>query len=202
MKRIIIAALCLLLQVTTFMLPSSKTQLRVLTHPIGMPDTPNRVQSGESGNAIASFQLPASLKYIGDEAFEGVATSGFAEIPGQDFSVESSTILTVWIPASVSYIGDNAFPLTETVRIVASRGSYAQRWAQEQGYSCVEERIASAQSSELLHILQSVLCFCLLFCLLPPDPQKYRRAAYPVCHSIGRDPKEWPGMRVLELDYP
>lgn len=182
MKRIIIVVLCLLLQVTVLTLPLSKTH--------------------RAENTGSVFQLPASLEYIGDGAFEGVASSGFAIISGHDFSDESSNLLTVWIPASVSYIGDNAFPRAETVRIVAPRGSYAQRWAQEQGYSCVEERIASAQSSELLHILQSMLCFCLLFCLLPPDPQKYRRATYSVYDSIGRDPKEWPGMRVLDLDYP
>lgn len=202
MKRIIIAVFCLLLQVTTLALPLPKTQLIEPPLSIGMPSIPNQVQSGESGNAMANFQLPASLEYIGDEAFEGVASSDSAEIPGHDFPAESSKLLTVWIPASVSYIGDNAFPRSEAVRIVASIGSYAQRWAQEQGYYCVDERIASAQSSDLLQIVQSVLCFCLLFCFLPPDPKKFHRAAYPVCNIIGRDPKEWPGMRVLELDYP
>lgn len=182
MKRIIIVVLCLLLQVTVLTLPLSKTH--------------------KAENTGSVFQLPVSLEYIGDEAFAGVASSGFAKISEHDFPDESNKLLTVWIPASVSYIGDNAFPRTETVRIVVSRGSYAQRWAQKQGYRCVEERMASAQSSELLQILQSVLRFCLLFCLLPPDPQKYRRAAYRVYDRIGRDPKEWPGMRVLELDYP
>lgn len=201
MKRIIIAVLCLL-QVTMLALLLPKTQLIASPLPIGMPDTPNQALSGESGNTMANFQLPASLEYIGDEAFEGVASSDSAEIPEPSFPAESRKLLTVWIPASVSYIGDKAFPRAETVRIVASRGSYAQRWAQEQGYNCVEERMASAQSSEILQILQSLLYFCLLFCLLPPDPKKYRRAAYPVYNSIGRDPKEWPGMRVLELDYP
>ena len=182
MKRIIIVVLCLLLQVTVLTLPLSKTH--------------------KAENTGSVFHLPASLEYIGDEAFKGVASSGFAKISGHDFSDESSKLLTVWIPASVSYIGDNAFPRTETVRIVASRGGYAQRWAQEQGYHCVEERIASAPSSELLQILQGVLYFCLLFGFLPPDPQKYRRVADLVYDSICRDPKEWPGMRVLELDYP
>lgn len=201
MKRIIIAAFCLLLQVTILTLPLSKTQRGAL-FTAEIPDTPDQVRSFKAESTGSVFQLPASLEYIGDEAFEGVASSASAIISGHDFSDESSNLLTVWIPASVSYIGNNAFPRAEAVRIVASRGSYAQRWAQEQGYYCVEERIASAPYSKLLQILQSVLCFCLLFCFLPPDPQKYRSAAYPVYDSIGRDPKEWPGMRVLELDYP
>jgi hypothetical protein len=193
-KRLIIAALCLLLQVTT--LPLSKTQRGAPLPLFGMSDSPEQVQPGESENTGAVFQLPLFLEYIGDGAFEGI---GSLE---QDSHAESSMVLTVCIPATVSFIGDNAFPPAETVLFVASRGSYAQRWAQEQGYRCVEERIASAPSAELLQILQSVLCCCLLFGFLPPDPQKYRRAAYPVYDSIGRDPKEWPGMRVLELDYP
>lgn len=201
MKRIIIAALCLLLQVTMLTLPLSKTQHGARL-PVEISVMPDQVRSFKAENMEAKFQLPASLEYIGVEAFQGVASPEPTENPVQNFSAESSVPLTVWIPVSVSYIGDNAFPPPETVQIVISRGSYAQRWAQEQGYHCVEERIASAPSSELLQILQSVLYFCLLFGFLPPDPQKYRRAAYLVYDSNCRDPKEWPGMRVLELDYP
>ena len=202
MKRLIIAALCLLLQITILMLPLSKTQRGALLLPFGMPDSPDQVRSGETENTGAFFQLPVSLEYIGNGAFEGVASSGPTGSLDQDSYIESSKVLTVWIPETVNFIGDNAFPRTDTVQFVVSGGSYAQRWAQEQGYRCAEERIASAPSSELMHILQSVLCFCLLFGFLPPDSQKYRREAYPVYDSIGRDPKEWPGMRVLELDYP
>lgn len=201
MKRIIIVVLSLL-QVIVLMFPLSKTQLVAPPLLVWMPDSPNQLRSGEAENTGAFFQLPLSLEYIGNEAFEGVASSGATESLAQDSCSESSIVLTVCIPVTVSFISDDAFPSVEAVQIVAPRESYAQRWAQEQGYRCVEERSAAALCSDLLQILQIVLCFCMLFCVLPPDPQKYRREASFVYNSIGRDPKEWPGMRVLELDYP
>ena len=201
MKRIIIVVLSLL-QVIVLMFPLSKTQLVAPPLLVWMPDSSHQLRSVEAENTGAIFQLPLSLEYIGNEAFEGVALSDPTESRDQASYTESSFVLTVCIPVTVSFIGDNAFPRSETVKIVAPRDSYAQRWAQEQGYCCVEEKRASALSSDLLQILKTALCFCLLFCFLPPDSQKYRRSASLVYDSIGRDPKEWPGMRVLELDYP
>ena len=84
------------------------------------------------------FKLPASLKIIEDEAFEGTAIvsvdlpesvesigdRAFAGIPG---------LRVVKIPEKTTYIAATAFAGSNHVMITGVPGSYARTWARENG---------------------------------------------------------------------
>ena len=85
---------------------------------------------------FAANRLPEGLTKIEEEAFAGIAMT-VAEIPGQCTEIgkkafDGSALKAVLVPAGVRTIGDEAFP-ADTV-IFTTKGSEAQRWAEEKGY--------------------------------------------------------------------
>ncbi len=88
--------------------------------------------------SVPVFKLPASLKIIEDEAFEGTAIvsvdlpesvesigdRAFAGIPG---------LRVVKIPEKTTYIAATAFAGSNHVMITGVPGSYARTWARENG---------------------------------------------------------------------
>lgn len=94
----------------------------------------------EEANAIAgsNFKLPASLQYIDDEAFEGTALVN-VEIPenveyiGERAFSDIPTLRKVNIPEKTTTIARSAFAGSNRVTITGAPGSYARKYARENG---------------------------------------------------------------------
>lgn len=84
-------------------------------------------------------KLPQSLYTIEDEAFEGTAfqsvhlSEGVVTIGERAFA-GNDQLFAVYIPGSAEYIDQKAFEGAAQVLISGDAGSYAQRWARENGY--------------------------------------------------------------------
>ena len=102
-------------------------------------------QASETGqvketNAIAglNFKLPSSLQYIDDEAFEGTALVN-VEIPenveyiGERAFSDIPTLRKVNIPEKTATIAKSAFAGSNRVTITGAPGSYARKYARENG---------------------------------------------------------------------
>lgn len=81
-----------------------------------------------------SFSLPASLKEIGESAFEGTAVETViiqtsTHTIGDRAFAEIRTLKAVYIPDSVSYIGTHAFEGNFNFELKGEEGSYAAEWA-------------------------------------------------------------------------
>ena len=83
--------------------------------------------------------LPGALYLIEDGAFEGTAlqsvhlSEGLETIGDRAFA-GNDLLFAVYIPESAQHIGQKAFEGAEQVLISGDAGSYAQRWARENGY--------------------------------------------------------------------
>ena len=86
---------------------------------------------------VESLTLPSTLKTIGNNAFDSIGLTeiiipeGVESIGDYAFLGE---IKKVTIPSSVSYIGEEAFGSESDLVVCGQRGTYAQEWAQENGF--------------------------------------------------------------------
>lgn len=84
------------------------------------------------------FKLPASLQYIDDEAFEGTALVN-VQIPenveyiGERAFSDIPTLRKVDIPEKTTTIAKSAFAGSNRVTITGAPGSYARKYARENG---------------------------------------------------------------------
>lgn len=85
--------------------------------------------------------LPADTKEIGEQAFYGTACF-YVEIPSGCETIGSKafggieTLTTVEIPETVKNIASDAFSGSTNVTLLVKPGSYAQRWANDNGIPC------------------------------------------------------------------
>lgn len=92
----------------------------------------------EEPTEVGSFRLPASLRVVGDEAFEGTAVEtailpdGAAEIGDRAFA-NADGLREVYIPGSVAQIGADAFSGGGGLTVFGLAGSAADDWAAEHG---------------------------------------------------------------------
>lgn len=70
-------------------------------------------------DSLAPFDLPDGVVSIGDRAFEGCRS-----------------LDCIYIPASVTHIGEKAFAYHRNFVICCDEGSYAERYAKENGITC------------------------------------------------------------------
>ena len=88
--------------------------------------------------SVPVFKLPASLKIIEDEAFEGTAIVSI-DLPGLVESIGDRAfagipgLRAVKIPEKTTYIATTAFAGSNHVMITGAPGSYARTWARENG---------------------------------------------------------------------
>ena len=124
---------------------ASKVTARQETTNDNLQDNPVRMPRFLFGSLLSehsvttgTFTLPASLEMIGEEAFEGIATSKI-QLPetltaiGDRAFANARNLRHVYIPASVKTIGRNAFDGTRQLTITGASGSYARTWARENG---------------------------------------------------------------------
>ncbi len=87
---------------------------------------------------VPTFQLPASLTIIEDEAFEGTAITNIdlpelLEYIGDNAFANIPTLRFVSIPDNTKYIAGTAFTGSRHVKISGAPNSYARAWARENG---------------------------------------------------------------------
>ncbi len=94
----------------------------------------------EEENEIAglAFRLPASLQFIDDEAFEGTALVNVVipenvEYIGERAFSDIPTLRKVNIPEKTTTIAGSAFAGSSRVTITGAPGSYARKYARENG---------------------------------------------------------------------
>ena len=99
----------------------------------------------------ATFVLPASLKSIEEDAFDGsvaktvIFPDGFQSIGDNAFR-NMSFLSDVYIPGTTLFIAQNAFPNNEGFSIHGIEGSYAQRWAEKHDIPFVVDNVWNAIS--------------------------------------------------------
>ena len=121
--------------------------------------------------------LPVSLLVIDDQAFWGTAL----EIVcfdrqlyhiGEKAFWNIDTLTEAYIAESTEYVGHDAFPRGTVIHGV--KGSYAQQWAEENGYRFVRDDIWSSGTFVKEHLLTLVLL--LPFAVIPADADRYKKA--------------------------
>ena len=101
-----------------------------------LPGTAQALAEGPVGRDV--FALPANLKIIEKEAFEGTAArtvifrTNLLEIGNRAFQ-RTRFLSAVYIPASVNMIADSAFPRGGDFTIYGIAGSSVQKWAKDRG---------------------------------------------------------------------
>lgn len=119
-----------------------------------------------------TFRLPASLEKIDVEAFTGtiaktvIFQDGFQRIESNAF-FEANYLTHVYLPGSVEFIADSAFSKNEELTIHSLKGTYVQRWAEENNIDFVVDDIwTDIQITEGIHI-ESL--FSLFWIVCPMD---------------------------------
>ncbi len=98
--------------------------------------TAQALAEGPAGRDVLA--LPANLKIIEKEAFEGTAArtvifqTDISEIGNRAFH-RTRYLSAVYIPASVNKIADSAFPRGGNFTIYGIAGSDVQKWAEDRG---------------------------------------------------------------------
>lgn len=98
------------------------TNLEEIIIPEGIKDIEN--SAFQNCENLVNVKLPKTLKAIGDNAFLGC-----------------TNLNSVYIPANVTYIGSNAFSGCTDLTIYGTKGSYAERYAKENGIKFIGENI-------------------------------------------------------------
>ncbi len=114
-----------------------------------------------------TFRLPASLRVIGEEAFEGTAAA--ALVMGVEVTTVESrafagtdSLREVYIPASAETLAEDAFDGTEELTVYGTGGSAAEDWAARLGYRFV---LRDIWTDILLQPSHALFLLLLLFAL-------------------------------------
>lgn len=154
----------------------------------------------------AVFKLPASLKIIGEEAFEGVSAitivlPGSTESIGTRAFADNSALRAVYIPESVRYIGNQAFEKSQNVVIRANEDSYAASWARLHDIVCVQEENAETWFTRLGKLMQGSFFLTLsLTCVVPGDQywQRRKKAVF----EVSMRPQDRPELYPINYRFP
>lgn len=147
--------------------------------------------------------FPVSLRIIENDAFastslEVIALDGVTFIGDNAFAY-IFTLKNVYISESTTFIGNNAFP--KEAIIYASNGSYAQQWAESNGYQFRTCNIWSNSTSTL--ILSHVLLITQIY-FIRPTADVYHEFRYRRIKSYTRcmRPQERPELYPINYRFP
>ena len=143
------------------------------------------------------FNLPANLRVIEEDAFEGTAVSTVA-LPESIERIESGAFIhtpylsEVILPEQIQQIDSNAFSPDQPLTVFGIPGSEGQQWASAHGYTFVNRSIRW-----VFALLRGVMVGAKTlrardFVFL--SPELTQKAEQPVCRRIG----EGPTMRRME----
>ena len=126
----------------------------------------DEAEAAEQGN----FRLPASLKVIEEEAFEGTAVGqvilqeAVQEIGDRAFA-ENEALREVYIPGGAELRGREIFVGADEVTVYGIEGSPAEDWAKEQG---IPFRVRDIWKREIVpHANPGWVILLLLLALMP-----------------------------------
>lgn len=121
----------------------------------------------------SAAMFPSSLEFIFDDAFFGTAFRSavfedrLVHIGSSAFQ-NSEDLKDIYIPQSTYFIGPDAFPTPAVIHGV--KKSYAQTWAEENGYRFVEDDIWYARGEAPSIRLEPLLI--MLWFVFPADFEK------------------------------
>lgn len=115
----------------------------------------NQYITAETNPGMLAFKLPPSLMIIDEEAFAG------------------TEIEAVSLGDKVSYIGAAAFP--PNMLIYGREGSYAQQWAEENGYCFQSENAWNTDFTPVLSLLLLVQAWLFVPAVDTQHEYKFRR---------------------------
>ena len=136
--------------------------------------TEKAVSDAKSGTAAGeermelygAFRLPASLRIIGEEAFEGTAVS-VVEMPKTVTVIESRAFANTpnlkeaYLPGSIEILADSAFEGAKDLTVYGVKGSAAETWAARNGYAFIVRDIW-AEAEPWRFPAESFVCILLL----------------------------------------
>lgn len=130
--------------------------------------------------ATAAFVLPASLKEIGEGAFENTAAvtviiSDATEIIGNRAFANNSNLENVHIPRSVIFIGEYAFTGSPSLTIIGIKDSYAAAWAQIHNIAFRQEDCSFNWPDKLGDLFRGNLLLTFCLSLVSPGVQYWQR---------------------------
>ena len=138
MRKILVFVSALLAFLTLF--TSAQAAIRYLPCvPQASEQLPKEVLTADVTAVSGIMELPASLLYIDDSAFEGTAASAVSlpaglESIGERAFADMENLRSISIPNSVHAIGSDAFSGTEGLTVFGTLGSFAHDWAMHNGF--------------------------------------------------------------------
>ena len=174
----------------------------VPTLPIRSEDTVHSTLTAASTKSLALF--PASLQTISDEALAGTAievavfNDELLYIGGQLFE-NAALLKDVFVQAKTEFIGNDAFPIGTLLHGAA--GTYAQQWAEANGYHyVVDDSAFTAKSPEATPLLTIPFFF---WAYIPDD--KRRSSLLRRLHQVfvkSMRPQDRPELAPIDYRFP
>ena len=127
-----------------------------------------------SRNAV----FPTALQYIDEEAFsytsfENVVFASELRVIKDSAFDHNDCLRSIYLPESINYMGISAFTKTDGVTIYGIEGSYAQKWAEKNGFEFLVDDIwTDIQASEGIHV-ENLLSLFWIIC--PVDEKAFIR---------------------------
>ena len=168
---------------------------------------PDEVSTADTG----VFVMPASLRIIKENAFEGtnaavvLLSENVETIESRAFA-NASSLSYIYFPSATRYISDDAFEGVSDLTIMGPQNSFIQEWTRARAYTFIAtgERVYTAKETK--QKLSETEVHTSLFARLQDQSEKAlvrkqaaSRALYDV-KPIGR--KERVGMLALDMYFP
>ena len=159
----------------------------------------------EMGSDGDIFVMPASLRSIGDSAFEdtmpnAVYLSESVQDIGPRAFAGRARLSVVCIPAGVTYIGEDAFAGRGQVLIVGLPRSYAEEWARKHGYRFIYMDVWIAMGGapgQFINKIQTVIRG-----QTTDASEDYRLICRALDVPLIQNPKERPELYPIDYDFP
>ena len=153
-----------------------------------------------------TFNFPSSLETIDEEAFVGtvaetaIIQSNLLKIE-KDVFQGANNLKDVYLPDSVLFIADSAFPQNNGLTIHGIEGSYAQKWAEENGFDFIVNDIwTDAHVAEGIHI-ENLLSLFWIIC--PVDEKSVLRVIEAIKRFIkSMRPQDRPELYPINYRFP
>ena len=121
-----------------------------------------------SCSSLTSITLPSGVTTIGNNAFDGCSSLTSITLPagvtaiGDSAFYSCSSLSSIFIPESVNEIDEYAFEWCPKLTIYAPAGSYAQRYAESNGYSfAIQNAFLKGTSVDLSDIINLKLYYAI-----------------------------------------
>jgi len=170
------------------------------------PPSENRGFSNQALLSKNAAHFPNSLRYIGEEAFQGTAfrtlvlQDGFLQAGERAFS-EMSQLRDAYIPGSVEYIAGSAFMRSGLETIYGLYDTYAEKWAEEHQVAfALTDKLTTMPVGSWYSIVAIVGLHGLLCPCLDDNSQKIKRYLNRIIISMR--PQDRPELNPIDYRFP